>query len=144
MIGRTDVVIPRPVEDDGKRAILRILLAAWPGAIFEDAESDEEPAELGGLDLDALTDEFFVYRDAAALQAWDQEGGTDDNLDSMVHLLLGPVAVTCVVDHREGGETRAIAARIERALERVELPALPGPFFEGLDDPNDWIEGVAA
>jgi len=144
MIGRADIVIPRPVEEEGKRTILRILRAAWSGAIFEDAQSYDEPVELAKLDADALKEEFFVYRDARALHAWDEQGGTDDNLDSMIHFLLGAVAVTCVVDHREGAETRAIVARIERALEEVQLPAVPGPFFEGLEDPDDWVEGVAA
>lgn len=142
MIGRADIVVPRPVEDDGKSAILRVLLAAWPNAVLEDAEGVEEPAELARFESGAMTDEVFVYRDAAALEAWNEDGGTDDNADSMIHLLLGPTAITCVVDHREGAETRAIAGRIERALEGVELPTVGGAFYEGLEDPADWIEAA--
>ncbi len=144
MIGRADVVIARPVDENGKAAILHILCSAWPDAIVEDAESDDEPVALREGSTDALTSECFVYRDADALRAWDADGGTETNLDSMIHLLLGPVAITCVVDPRVGSETRAIAARIERALEGAALPLLAGPFFEGLEDPADWIEGTAA
>ena len=69
-------------------------------------------------------------------------GRSDENADGMIHLLLGPTAVTCVVDPREGAETRAIAGRIERALEGIELPMVGGPVFEGLDDPASWIEAA--
>ena len=86
MIGRADFVIPRPVEDEGKISILRVLYAAWPKALLEDAERDDEPIELARFNASALPDEFLVYRDAAALNAWDEEGGTDRNADSMIHV----------------------------------------------------------
>lgn len=142
MIGGADIVISRPVDDDGKGALVRLLLAAWPDAIVEDAETDEAPSPLSRLRASALPAELFVYRDARALDAWEEHGGTDDNVDSMIHVMLGPTTVTCVVDPREGSETRAIAGRIERALEGLEPPMIRGPVFEGLDDPSSWIEAA--
>lgn len=50
------------------------------------------------VEKDPLSDEFFFYRDGAAMAAWDREGLTAATADTMVHVLYGDESTTFVVE----------------------------------------------
>lgn len=74
----------RVFSGDAREAALLCLRAAWPNAITEDGDTD-----IG---------EIFVYRDSAAREAWQRDGGTVENQNTMIHILGTDVSTTIVTD----------------------------------------------
>lgn len=117
-IGGTDIVVDGPGFDaHGSGLVVEIILAlraAWPFMVVDDLDRQQihrsEPDE--GQDASVLaflraprtkqpgndTLEFFVYRDVAAWDDWQNHGRTPENADAMVHILAGPSSTTIVVD----------------------------------------------
>ncbi len=139
MIGGIDVVVAC-VPHIAKRTLVGVLLEHWLAAVLEDARSDGLPARLDLVDPASLPDEILIYKDAAAKDAWDREGASDVNADTMIHVLSAEDAVTLVVDERQGSETAKIAADVQRDL--AAGSKIRDSFFEGLDAPTSWIEAA--
>jgi len=141
MIGGTDQVIARRPEEAARRALVFALLAKWPEAVIEDARSEASATKLEHADPALLPDEMLVYESEAWRETWTREGATERNADRMIHILLGENEITLVVDERAGCETAGIAEHVRLML--LELsPAIRDPFFEGLEDPAQWIEAA--
>lgn len=82
-------------------------LKLWPEAQVQSAD-DESLVPIGK----ALPpgNEFFVFQNTAAARAWDEEGGTDQNQETMVHVILGATFVVGSADSEMG---KAVASLVE-------------------------------
>jgi hypothetical protein len=90
MIGGSDKVLWVAEEAPAAELILRVVRQHWPRFVFQNAD-DAEPMDATksfGLPQPAGC-EFFLYRTAEAAQDWLQSGATDDNKDTLIHVILG-------------------------------------------------------
>ena len=89
-IGGTDVVLMARPGVPVTEMILRRVQFLWPECVFEDANTGgQHPIWSESVWLYGTgSKEFFVYRDEAAALAWDQDGGTEENLDTMLYFLV--------------------------------------------------------
>lgn len=78
MIGGTDLVF---AGEWHREDVLEVVRRAWPELIVEEENEHE----------------FFVFKTLRWQESWSAEGRTPENTDTMVHILLGPTFVTCVV-----------------------------------------------
>jgi hypothetical protein len=89
-VGGIDLVFPVrrrvPVAD----VILRLVRHLWPSCVIQRAD------ESGVHDLTkpnewlyhVVGEEFFIYRDILAAEAWMRVGGTPENQTTMLHFLI--------------------------------------------------------
>lgn len=90
--GGSDIVIKaRPGTPVGDLILGRVR-RLWPRGLYQDADQDEvhgldDPlvAVRGGRSLD-----FFVYRDRASFDSWERDGGTPENLETMLQFVVSP------------------------------------------------------
>lgn len=84
-------------------AVLQYVDDLWPDArvhLGDENSVEHRPLRSDSLDLydPALNGdkEFFVYRNEAAVASWDEDGRTDDNDPTMIHVLIGSDSFTFV------------------------------------------------
>ncbi len=119
MIGGVDCVLDglgksnEELLDGAVRSICR----HWQHACFEDAITGDFFESYLELGFDGIR-ELFVYQTRDAFESWAEYGAIDDNLNSMIHLLIDGGQLTLVVDAIEDDVTREILAEI-RSLTNV-------------------------
>ena len=125
MIGGSDKVLWVDASALAADVILRIVRQHWPRFVFQNADEDQP---LDAANSSRLTQpdgrEFFIYRTAEAAQDWLQSGATDDNKNTLIHVILGKRrkpdlglrSVTLVGDDWTG-ELAAILADIQAAFD---------------------------
>jgi hypothetical protein len=91
IVGGSDLIFFAPADVPVVGIILRRVRQLWPLAWFQDPDEDkahriDDPRVIshGGESR-----EFLIYRDQAAVSAWDRDGATPENLDSMLYFLIG-------------------------------------------------------
>jgi hypothetical protein len=95
-IGGDDHVIDGPASRGEAEFVVSCLCAAWSDLVVQDADSD---AAVGAHDPSvAAMREFFVYRSRADFESWNRDGASDDNLRTMIHVILGEDSTTVVAD----------------------------------------------
>lgn len=135
MIGGEDIVIHGAPRPDDWGTIVRFMSYAWPEAIVEDANSGDV-VPIGGslaapLGIEEATarrrGEFFVYKNGQSLRSWEESGATEENGDDMIHFLMGPQTITCVVGHLDSPSAALVdqlCAMVERKRRGLaQLPA---------------------
>ncbi len=135
MIGGRDIVLPGATEADEAKLIIDILRPRWPNLVVQDANSDVPYSheELEGHPVQLR--EFFVYRDQTAFASWVKDGATDDNSDSLLHMIIEPDAITFVV--REGeSETGQLANYIVSVLSEQRAARESLQSFEVFGQPG--------
>ena len=127
MIGGSDKVLWVDETAPASELILRVVRRHWPSFVYQDAEADEP---LGVAESSSLTQparrEFFLFRSSEAAQDWRRSGATDDNKNTLIHVILGnrrkpdlPLRSLTLVGGEWVGELAAIAADIQTAFDGV-------------------------
>lgn len=124
MISGTDFVLPAPSERDGIADCLSAIRNFWPDAVVELGDRDAALSAIADF-APSESDELFVYRDARAAEAWEQDGGTPELLHLMIHLLRDNEEITIVVGDPGQPETAMILNAICKSLGLAELPQPP-------------------
>ena len=90
MIGGSDIVLWVDETAPAAELILRVIRQHWPSVVFQNADDDQplDTAKSSGL-TQPVGREFFLYRTAEAAQDWLQLGATDDNKNTLIHVILG-------------------------------------------------------
>jgi hypothetical protein len=144
MIGGSDKVLWVDENAPASDIILRIVQQHWPSFVVQNADEDQP---LNAAKSAALTQsagrEFFLYRTAETAQNWLQAGATEDNKNTLIHVILGSRrkldfglrSVTLVGDDWTG-ETAAILADIQAAFDGLAKKGSPNglsaPFGSAL------------
>jgi hypothetical protein len=133
MIGGFDKVLWVDENAPAADLILRIVRRHWPNFVFQDAEEDQplDAAKSSGLTHLAAR-EFFLYRDTEAAQEWLHAGATDNNKNTLIHVILGNRrkpelklrSITLVGDDWTG-ELAAILADIQTSFDAFTKKPLP-------------------
>jgi hypothetical protein len=109
VIGGVDATLPGSGAPGEGEFVVLFLKQVWPDLVVQDASADE--AVLPADPTIAGMAEFFVYRSRAAFESWAKEGASEENSDTMIHVILGPESTTFVAD-RVGAETHRHAMRL--------------------------------
>lgn len=110
MIGGHDICFHTDTPAQAAEGAIRIVHAAWPDAVVENAENGEIQSHCIGVgDLSA---ESLIYKNASARDSWMEKGAVAENSNLMVHLICGEDSLTIVVDELAAGEISAIIAAI--------------------------------
>jgi hypothetical protein len=81
-IGGKDIILEGPVPSKDK--ILETLRSFWPDLVYEDCDETD----------------FFVYKNAASKEVWDQD--MDESVEAdMVYILCRPEELTVVIDDEQ-------------------------------------------
>lgn len=122
-IGGLTKTIIAPPWADGADAMLRVCRAIWRQAVFRDAEEtvDYSLHDHRAWAKARSTSEFFVCRDLAASESWDQDGPTEFNKNMMLHFLVQSQAgklgrQICVIYDDHTAEMEKILAAFESAV----------------------------
>lgn len=115
MIGRIDVVFTAPASAPVGEIIAEVCRQYWPHALFQDVDEEQTHALDHGWNGAGSSKEFFIYRDAAAADAWENLGVVPENENTMLHFLIrdqGDLGeereVTCVCDAPTGDAEKII------------------------------------
>ncbi len=90
MIGGADIVVPGRATERQAEDALQCLRAHWPEAQVADHRYAPEASRVWR--------EVFIHENEAALEAWENEGGTEQNMGTLIHILFGETSTTFVVD----------------------------------------------
>lgn len=111
MIGRTDILLSAPPGAPVGEIVVDVCRRFWPKAVFQNVD-DEQTHPLDGSEAwehAASSNEFFVFRDAAAAESWERLGAVIENANTMLHFLIrdrnglnADRELTCVCDVRTG------------------------------------------
>lgn len=124
MLSGCDRQIESPSRIVAWHAVLRAVRSHWPNFVWETLDS-AAPMIAQEIPKAAPVDgEFFFYPDRDAAEAWERDGGTDENQDRMLHVLFNPrngdpqapTAFTMVTVEGPGITTQ-IADRVEAIVE---------------------------
>jgi hypothetical protein len=125
MIGGSDKVLWVDENAPAADLILRVVRQHWPSLVFQDADEDQplDAAKSTAL-AQPTAREFFLYSTAEAAQEWLQSGATDNNKNTLIHVIvgnrrkpdLGLRSVTLVGDDW-AGKLAAVLADIQAAFE---------------------------
>jgi hypothetical protein len=132
MIGGIDIVLVAPAEVPLADVIVRRMAETWPSGLFEDVDADRSY----GLSDPwvaihaANSKEFFVYRDAAAEESWEQNGAVPENANTMIHFLIGGLLsgkhrlrqMTIVCD-QETDELKQLVSDLKNIFRAWQVPA---------------------
>lgn len=88
----------------------------WPESQFQDAEKDDvHPIQDDWvLNHGSRSQEFFIYRDLAAVESWKRWGATPANLNKMLYVIIG----TCPRETRMPWELTLVCGRQTKRLQR--------------------------
>jgi hypothetical protein len=117
MIGGEDIVIERGNADRSLlfEAIAQATSESWPALIVQDAATGDTYASIRDVPFGALS-EMILYRDASSEEAWRTDGATEENYETMIHVLVGDNSVTVVVGENRG----EISMIVERLMSVVD------------------------
>jgi hypothetical protein len=132
MIGGIDIVLVAPAGVPLADVIVRRMAETWPDGLFEDVDADHSfPLVDPSLAFRAgQSKEFFVYRDAAAAESWEQDGAVAENANSMIHFLIGGLLagkhrlrqMTIVCDH-ESDDVKQLVSDLRNTFRAWQVPA---------------------
>jgi len=91
IVGGNDIVIPAPPDVPVTDLILSRVRRLWPNGRFQGADEDVDHA-LGDIYVvmqGGRSREFFIYRDRPSFEAWERDGATPTNLETMLYFLIG-------------------------------------------------------
>ena len=86
-----DQIIQAPPAAPVADLILGRIRRFWPEGLFQDAEEDEAHdlhSHRVAIHMGRCR-EFFVYRDGGSFAAWERDGATPENLETMLYFLIG-------------------------------------------------------
>lgn len=115
MIGGIDIGIPTQLGASALDRSARIVVRAWPDAVFVCGETGQKWHHINDLPLASMR-ELLIYRDAAVEQRWEHEGAVPQLRDTLVHLLVDDGLITVVVDDPESFEMRPIVEALRTEL----------------------------
>jgi hypothetical protein len=118
MIGGRDFVLPGPAGQEEFSLLRDSLLAWWPDAFFEDANS-EFVASLA--EARERLPEFFVYRNRDAYESWTAHGANAQNASDMIHVILRDQDITLVADYGDEPRTSKICEEIDEAIRSFRM-----------------------
>jgi hypothetical protein len=107
MIGGADIVVAGVGATGEGPFIVSLLGESWRDLVVQDASADHAVAPSDASV--AQMREFFVYRSRADFESWMQDGASDENGDTMIHVILGRQSTT-MVTARAGSQTHGLAA----------------------------------
>jgi len=116
-IGGEDLVLPFPWEPADRNRIVRFFRQLWPDGVYEDANTAYAGRFSDALLFAPPSAEFFAYASLEAWAAWEADGATAANQDTMVHVLGSPSGITLVVD-RAHGPFEGIWEELSKAIVR--------------------------
>lgn len=90
MIGGMDIIISAPASSPVSDIVVRRMRQLWPAGIFQDADSvDKHDIFEAWVNITGTKSrDFFVYRDANAVRAWEEVGASPENQNTMLHFLI--------------------------------------------------------
>jgi hypothetical protein len=133
MIGGSDKVLWVAEDAPAAELILRVVRHHWPRFVFQNAD-DAEPMDAAKsfAQTQPAGREFFLYRTAEAAQDWLQSGATDDNKNTLIHVILGArrkpdLGLRCVtlVSDDWTAELAAILEDVQAAFDAFVKKHLP-------------------
>ncbi|QDV32485.1 hypothetical protein [Tautonia plasticadhaerens] len=117
MIGGTDTIIPTDAGPARMRLALKVILAHWPDAVAEDANTGE-PFSLRPELPASLPDELFVYQDSPTACSWEQLGPDPSLANTMLHLIRSDDNFT-VVDDNPAPDILLLAHKIDACIRPI-------------------------
>ena len=118
-IGGRDIVIAAPPDVSPAEVVLGYMRRLWPDGFFQDADQEDvHPINSPRVVIQGgLSREFFAFRDSGAVAAWQLDGATPENENSMLHFLVAdpplskrlPRHVTLVCDELSAAIDQLIA-----------------------------------
>ena len=127
MIGGDDLVLPGATSADDVDAILRLVVAFWPDAVFEVAAVEGgEPIRTSRPFPAARWADVFAYRDDASFTSWKQSGLTPTNAGAAIYVAVEADAISFVVDDRDSSTgllVRDVIGALEHARREMRVAA---------------------
>jgi hypothetical protein len=123
MIGGKDFIIATMAGSRALELAARTMLARWPQAVFEDAQTGKRFASLSAIPFGTCS-ELLVYKNAKAAKQWEQLGADQSVADTMIHLLTSNKSLTIVVDDEPSMAIKSLVAEIEDAVGRKPRKAI--------------------
>ena len=122
-VGRSDIILLAPAHEGVGDAILRVCQRHWPHCVFQDCNETKvrSLAETSVWEAGVASHEFFVFRDLAAVDRWDSQGASEEDINSMLHFLVVDMPaermheVTVVCD-RVTSEIKTVLADLRAAF----------------------------
>ncbi len=102
MIGGDDLILEVPWEAADRGRILGFFRHAWPRGRYADALSPYVGDIHSALRAAPSSTEFFIYESEDARTAWESEGATEANLDTMLYVIGNESSITLVVGRAQG------------------------------------------
>ena len=122
IVGGNDIIIPAPPDVHVAEIILGRVRRLWPDGRFQDVDEEADHAldDIRVVMQGGRCREFFLYRDRPSFEAWERDGATSMNLETMLYFLIadpptggrGLLQVTLVC-----GELNATIQKLVRDLE---------------------------
>jgi len=141
-IGGTDLFFSTSARCDVVDVVYAIVKRRWPSFVVEDADEEGPafaPLDSEGKPIRPKGPEYFIYRDQAAAELWDCEGGVDEAQDLMIYIIEdavpngAPVKGVTVVCGDIKGDSGRIAGEIGHALIRsLETDPSSGGGLNGI------------
>lgn len=114
------MVLEGPTSSDDADFLVRGIRSLWRSALIQPATA-YATVPIHAFNYPVTTPvELLIYRDAASLASWQADGATDDNQDSMVHVIVSDRSITLVVDRHDSSLADAVRGILD-ALRRNRL-----------------------
>ena len=133
IVGGSDLILCAPPGVPATALVVDRLRRFWPESRFQDVdeETDRDIHDPWVTVHGSRCVEFFICRDRAAVVAWDRDGATTANLDTMLYFIIrddpegrdGLQEVTLVC----GKKTRAIRRLIDDLTQSFRSSRIPAP-----------------
>lgn len=123
-VGGYDTVIALPWEPADRDRVLRFLRNVWPDGLYEDACGPYVGRLSEALRFAPPSREFFVYLSPEAWTAWEADGASATNRDTMLHVLGGDEEITLVVDRAHGPLDELLEELRHALLRNRDIPAI--------------------
>jgi hypothetical protein len=95
-----------PIAD----SLIRFLVKDhWPSMVYEIMSCDND----GSIDL-------FLYRDEAALKAWDEEGWSDENDETMIYVILAKESKEISITIDDDSNNKYIVEDIAQFIRKID------------------------
>jgi hypothetical protein len=133
IVGGSDIILWAPPGVPVAALVLGRLQRLWPQSRFQDIddETDRDIHDPWVRIHGSRSREFFVYRDRGAVVAWERDGATTANLDTMLYFIIGDdpsgrdglqeVTMVC------GKKTRTIRQLIADLTKSFRSSRIPAP-----------------
>jgi hypothetical protein len=120
MIGGCDVILPTRSGPVALDCAVRSVLTLWPGAVFENAETNDAPRTYDRLEFGTVR-QVLAYRDASIASEWARRGAALDLANTMIYLLSSKTDLTVVVSSPEAPDVAAYLVALREELLATEV-----------------------